>query len=591
VARISLSATDFTTDLVLGQYAFRDEALCIVCSEAEDTRMNVSDLVDFVIMTALQEEHEAILSLLPNVQKQSPNKLDVRVYYVGKVSTEFPDGSVGAYTVALTTQLGMGRVEAANCAGDAIRRWRPRYFLLVGIAGGIAEANVALGDVIISEQVIDYELQKETPNGPESRYSVHRSDPRLLGAVRSLNSIKWPDRIAGERPAGGIPNIIVGPVATGDKVIAVESSTQRLRKDWPKLIGVEMEAGGAVSACFQSADQPGFLMIRGVSDLANPQKEASETKKWRSYASKVAAAVTVELLQKAPVLLESDRPREEPPVVLDIAVNGSLEVDKESLVRGVFSLLQHSSLPEQFSVRFDVPAYRALVQRIKDQTTQPPNPEILTEQLEQLARAEHRIFLGEEWCSKLLIEIQKNYGIEPAINSCMRYVSLLLSEVLYRLARYQVDGKEIMMKEFVRSRGELVHEVLPALVWTVYRTSPLLKILITPSPDSPGRDESWVVIPFSRISNDGSGKVIAGVWDKAIYLPIPVWYEYVAPQLAFGAALGFQTYCPWTPDSSIYKTKGDVYVEGQSYEYEPVLIAYDTFLVAPLLTGNENDGA
>src|SRR6266571_9039754 len=92
--------------------------------------------VDFVIITALEDERDAVLSFLPTAQKQSPTEEDVRVYFYGDVSTRFPDGSNGGYRVVLTCQLAMGRVEAANCANDAIRRWQPRFVLFVGIAGG-----------------------------------------------------------------------------------------------------------------------------------------------------------------------------------------------------------------------------------------------------------------------------------------------------------------------------------------------------------------------------------------------------------------------------------------------------------------------
>ena len=91
----------------------------------------------------------------------------------------------------MTPLLGMGRVEAANAAGDAIRRWRPRYILLVGVAGGMAKAGVGLGDVLISDQIVDYELQKSTMDKKAIRWQVHRVDPRLLGARKNVIGDEW----------------------------------------------------------------------------------------------------------------------------------------------------------------------------------------------------------------------------------------------------------------------------------------------------------------------------------------------------------------------------------------------------------------
>jgi NB-ARC domain/APAF-1 helical domain len=86
-------------------------------------------------------------------------------------------------------------------------------------------------------------------------------------------------------------------VATGDKVVAIKDVLEQYRSDWPKLIGIEMEAGGLASAAFQSPWRPGFLMIRGTSDLADEHKEDS----WRQYACHAAAAYAVGLLQSGPV--------------------------------------------------------------------------------------------------------------------------------------------------------------------------------------------------------------------------------------------------------------------------------------------------
>jgi hypothetical protein len=44
---------------------------------------------------------------------------------------------------------------------DAIRRWRPRYVWLVGIAGGLAKAGVALGDVLVADQIADNVIWKD----------------------------------------------------------------------------------------------------------------------------------------------------------------------------------------------------------------------------------------------------------------------------------------------------------------------------------------------------------------------------------------------------------------------------------------------
>ncbi len=89
----------------------------------------------------------------------------------------------------------MGRVQAATATKNAIQQWNPRYIILVGIAGGIASRNIHLGDILIADQIIDYEPQKITPNGVESRWDVYRTDVRLFNAYNNFQSEKWQNKL------------------------------------------------------------------------------------------------------------------------------------------------------------------------------------------------------------------------------------------------------------------------------------------------------------------------------------------------------------------------------------------------------------
>jgi len=254
--------------------------------------------MDFVIITALQEERDAVLAHLPHVQRLPPTDDDIRVYYRSDLPTAFSDGSRGVYRIAVGSSLGMGRVEAANVTHDVIRRWHPRFVLLVGIAAGIAEEDVEMGDILIADQIVDFELQKIAADGVKYRWSIHRASPRLIEAARH-HTETWQQEILVPRAGIGESRQLIGPVATGDKVIAFKPVMEQYREQWPKLIGVEMEAGGVASAAFQSATQPGFFMVRCVTDYADETKDDS----WRAYACDAAATYAISFLERGPVPL------------------------------------------------------------------------------------------------------------------------------------------------------------------------------------------------------------------------------------------------------------------------------------------------
>jgi nucleoside phosphorylase len=89
-------------------------------------------------------------------------------------------------------------------------------------------------------------------------------------------------------------------ICTGNKVIANDLAAQ-YREVWHLLIGVEMEAGGVAGAAFSCVDPPGFFMIRGVSDLADADKDDPKTAQRRKYPCDVAATYAISLLRHWPV--------------------------------------------------------------------------------------------------------------------------------------------------------------------------------------------------------------------------------------------------------------------------------------------------
>ena len=234
--------------------------------------------IDFVIITPLAEERDALLARLPGHYRLPPCDEDIRVYYAAELRITFPGGTTGAYSIIVMPLAKMGHTEAATATAQAVHRWKPLSVLLVGIAGGMAQAGVRLGDVLIADQVADYEVAKVTTDGAEIRWQVHRVDERLLIAAQNYVGAGWQQTKA-RRCDRRRPTVHYGPICTGNKVVADQSLAQQFREVWGKLIGVEMEASGVANSAAQSAGQPGFFMVRGVSDLADGDKESAPVKR------------------------------------------------------------------------------------------------------------------------------------------------------------------------------------------------------------------------------------------------------------------------------------------------------------------------
>ncbi|GAB4191135.1 MAG: hypothetical protein OHK0022_04640 [Roseiflexaceae bacterium] len=267
--------------------------------------------VDVLIIAPLREERDAVLRLLPGYRKLAPTTNDIWVYYEADLPVVFPNSASSTYRLIVTSPVTMGRTQAANLAGDALVNWRPRYVLLVGIAGGaddtqdgatggVLAEGVHLGDVLIADSIVDYELQKLTPQKADIRWRVYPVDQRLLLAAQNLDDREWQPLVVQKRPDQGVPSVHVGPVASGDKVIAYRAGLDAVYQVWSKLKGVEMEAGGVALRTSQSVSRPGFFMVRGVSDLADEQKSSALVTAWRAYACDVAASYAIGLLKSGP---------------------------------------------------------------------------------------------------------------------------------------------------------------------------------------------------------------------------------------------------------------------------------------------------
>jgi len=238
-----------------------------------------SQCADIAILVALEKELDAVLrSAGPWERHQSPS--DIRTYYTSTT----PAG----LSVVAARSSGTGQINAALLARDVIALFRPRKVLLVGIAGGLGK-EVSLGDIVVSDQVVDYEVGKATPSGATPRWSVYRSDALLRERLLDHRDPTWLTRVRTPRPDGdksARPTIHAGVVLSGNKIIADTTAAGALAAVWSRASAIEMEAAGIAAALVQSADAPRFVMVKAICDRADAFKDDS----WQEYAAEVAAA-------------------------------------------------------------------------------------------------------------------------------------------------------------------------------------------------------------------------------------------------------------------------------------------------------------
>ena len=254
------------------------------------------DTVDFVIITALEEERAAVLAQLPDPVKLDKDGRDTHTYYESFVSTQ--RGDRARYRVVVTSLASMGPEMAVSKAAAVVNRWRPPYVLLVGIACGV-KGEVAHGDVLVAREVADNTIGKVLSNSREVRWSAHQAGANLLDSAVNLSGA-WRERMRVPRPGLGRAETRFGVIASGGDVVASDALIAEYRAVWPKLVGLEMEAGGTATGLHNTIERPEFLMVKGVSDFGADKKDPA-IEPWRPYSADAAAAFAVALLESGPI--------------------------------------------------------------------------------------------------------------------------------------------------------------------------------------------------------------------------------------------------------------------------------------------------
>ncbi|MBV9158487.1 MAG: hypothetical protein JO097_19665 [Acidobacteriaceae bacterium] len=201
-------------------------------------------------------------------------------------------GELGRSRVAVFGRDEMGRVPAAVATMRFLSELnkKPDMLIVAGIAGGFAREQVFLGDVLVPTSVVDLasrRIHSDIRTVPQFRPREFEVDDRVLNYLKAgFKQQEWETSVIrdAEWPESRRPGIRFGPVVSLDEVVASTDWVDKLCDYWPKLLGIEMEAGGVCAATKTFGFAPAVL--RGVSDLADPSKSDME---WRRRAMKTLA--------------------------------------------------------------------------------------------------------------------------------------------------------------------------------------------------------------------------------------------------------------------------------------------------------------
>ena len=237
-----------------------------------------------LIITATPVESRAVIEAFAERtgQPACPVSIEDRVYHdLGEIQ--------GTRAFMALTEMGSTGLGASHqTVQKGIAALRPQAVILVGIAFGVDQRKQAIGDILVSRQLLLYESQRIGEGKIIPRGDRPHASSRLINYLNSAQ-LYWRE--------SGIA-VRFGLVLSGDKLVDHLDYREQLKQFGPEAIGGEMEGAGLYVAS-QDA-KVDWIVVKAICDWADGHKAEDQETRQRA-AARNAATFVAHALQHVPL--------------------------------------------------------------------------------------------------------------------------------------------------------------------------------------------------------------------------------------------------------------------------------------------------
>uniref|UniRef100_A0A1X7THF9 Nucleoside phosphorylase domain-containing protein n=1 Tax=Amphimedon queenslandica TaxID=400682 RepID=A0A1X7THF9_AMPQE len=238
--------------------------------------------IRILLMTATQNELSAVLGYLKPLDCRD-KVIEIFIngtwIYVGKYGNF--SVVVGRSAYAKSQQ---GPLEAAEVTKKIMEIYKPKYIVAIGVCFGMDRNKVKLGDVIVSDLIVDLSTFKEEegriiPRGPQPPAGKTLSP--FFGNTSGFE-MKHSDEENAEKV-----EVHCGPILTSSALVNDDDFKKQLGKVRYDALAGEMEGAAIFSAARGAKPIAEAIVIKAIGDWGDGKKEAC--KSWKDFASYAAA--------------------------------------------------------------------------------------------------------------------------------------------------------------------------------------------------------------------------------------------------------------------------------------------------------------
>ncbi|MCU0126606.1 hypothetical protein N8H41_21735 [Pseudomonas vlassakiae] len=238
----------------------------------------VNTMKRVLIVTVTHVESQAVLSAFHKANGQAPKAKFIN----GHIYQEL--GAIGIFDCFLAiSEMGAGGTGGSTLSvKKAIEEINPDSVIMTGIAFGIDKRNFSIGDILVSNQVQLYDLQKLHSNG---KLTIRGDKPHASSTL-----LNWVSHAKLSWTAISKSKVESGLILSGDKLIDNVDYRDLLADQAPEALGGEMEGAGLYAACHTS--KVDWLLIKAICDWADGNKSKNKTANQLKAANNAASFVT-----------------------------------------------------------------------------------------------------------------------------------------------------------------------------------------------------------------------------------------------------------------------------------------------------------